>query len=652
MQRITFLVLTFLVTMLGQAQITINEVDADTPSTDTQEFVELKTDDPYTSLDGYVLVLFNGSDYGNNEVWWTLDLNGFTTDINGLWVAGGPELSPVPNYYISSNTILNGNAAFAIYQGSSFDFPEGTQATTNNLVDALVYSVNNPPSQTLLDLLDEDVHMDENENGNKDNESIQRANDGSWYVAESTPRALNDGSGVQFIGIEIVFDQDIINEGDEIEIDFVADETLTEDLTFDFTLISGDFNEDDFEGSTNLTIPAGQNSVTANITVLEDGEPEEDELMIIQTQNLPEEYVRLNNNIEAWVIDADFFVSPYGTPTNPTYDVVQKNIPSGYYDEIDGKSGQELRDALRDIISEEGEVRAHTYADVWTMLYELDENPENSNQSWLLYIEEPRQKFLRQRGSVSAGYWNREHVFPRSRGGFYAIEEDDIATGKDVWLNTNADSIRHGMTDIHALRATDATENISRGNKNFGDYNGPLNNQGSFKGDVSRAAFYMAIRYNFLEIVEGFPTETENGQLGDLTTLLQWHEDDPVDDFEKNRNNLAYEWQRNRNPFLDFPDLVDYIWGDMQGEVWNNPLSTEGFNDVAIKVFPNPSSGNFYIEGINDGSFIQVYDMNGKQIYQTKLSNNQLRLNDFSKGTYILKINTENASTVKRIIIE
>jgi len=653
MNKITFFLGLLFVNLLS-AQIIINEVDADTPGVDTMEFVELKTDEPFTSLDGYVLVHFNGSNFGSNQVWWTFDLDGYQTDVNGLFTIGGPELSPVPNAYMPINTILNGNAALGVYSGSSSDFPEGTLATTNNLIDALVYSVGNPPSQTLLDLMGETEHIDEDVNGNKDFESMQRDNDGNWFVAEPTPRALNDGTGITLNGITIVFDEEIIDEGDTIEIDFVLDFPAEEEFTLEFTLSNDDFDENDYEGDTFVVFQEGDTSATATIEILLDNQPEEDELMIISMLPVDETtYMKNNNNIEVWVIDADFFVSPFGTPLEPTYGIVQPAIPSGYYSTLDGKSGEELKQALQDIIADPEVARIHPYAEVWEMLKELDENPKNSNQVWRIYLESPEQKFLRQVGSSGVGRWNREHVFPRSRGNFFAINSlDEFPTGKENWIATNADSTRHGMTEIHSLRVADATENNVRGNQHFGQYNGPIGNQGSFKGDAARCIFYMAVRFNELEVVEGFPTETLNGQHGDLTTMLEWHELDPPDDFEMNRNNLAWGWQRNRNPFIDLPELIDYIFGDKQDQIWNNPMNTKDFSQNELSAYPNPSNGKFQIKGLEENANIQIFNMQGKRVHLQRINEDNMIELDLNSGTYILKIDTSTSSQVKKIIIE
>lgn len=108
--------------------------------------------------------------------------------------------------------------------------------------------------------------------------------------------------------------------------------------------------------------------------------------------------------------------------------------------------------------------------------------------------------------------------------------------------------------------------------------------QDSDKGDIARAIFYLVARYNFLsgedpdgissdnpnlEIVQdntvraGYTSDATNtGKQGILTDLLEWHHLDPVDDFEIKRNDILYRnYTYNRNPFIDFPDWVDYIWG-------------------------------------------------------------------------------------------
>lgn len=124
--------------------------------------------------------------------------------------------------------------------------------------------------------------------------------------------------------------------------------------------------------------------------------------------------------------------------------------------------------------------------------------------------------------------------------------------------------------------------NSSRGNKDF-DLGGtalaesPENRTDSdsfeprnaVKGDVARMMFYMDVRYEGGDetgtpdlILRNFaPTGSSAPEMGKLCVLLQWHIQDPVDSFESRRNNRIYEWQQNRNPFIDNPQWAQSIYG-------------------------------------------------------------------------------------------
>ena len=641
----------FLCKLITAQNVIINELDSRNPGIDTAEFIELKTQSPNTPLDGYVMVLFNGSSSGGNSSYYTLDLDGFVTDFNGLFVIGGADVSPSPNFIVSQNTFQNGVDAVGIYVGNDFNYPDGTLATTANLVDALVYSHGQSDGQDLPTLLNFNGIINENINGQGLVESIQRADDGSWFVATPTPRVPNEGGGVLPIFIDVNTPASTVNEGEDYTITFTASSTLSEDLTLNFSVENGNFDQNDFTGNTTVSIPSGEDSASTTLSIIDDNLDEGDETFIIDIVEPAPPYVLLQNEIQVIVIDNDFQVASWGSPVNPTFDQVNSTAPDGYYDDLDGKAGEELIDAMQDLIAEEGVVRIHTYSDIIDILKEADQSPDNSNQVWLMYREENRAKYLFQTGSDGTGFWNREHVFPRSRGGFFSIEDDGIATGINVWWNTNADSLRHGNSDAHALRATDANENSSRGNKNFGDYVGPTGNEASFYGDVARSAFYMAIRFNGLSVVDGFPTLSNAGELGDLQTLLDWHELDPADDFEMNRNNVIYNWQQNRNPFIDYPELVDYIWGDKQGDVWNQPLSLveEEFNEFSF--YPNPTSGKITVKGLANAE-VEVFTLQGKSIQKSEINNETHIHLDVSSGMYLLRFTSNNTSLVKRLIVK
>ncbi len=144
--------------------------------------------------------------------------------------------------------------------------------------------------------------------------------------------------------------------------------------------------------------------------------------------------------------------------------------------------------------------------------------------------------------------WNREHVWPQSHLGDF-----------DKSLSNSDDDIR---TDLHNLRACGVATNGAKGDKFFGDGSGntyyAMVNGSDHRGDVARICFYMYVRYPELSLVNG--SSGTSTQYGDLSTLIKWNEEDPVDEFEKQRNNRIEEYQGNRNPFIDHPEYADKLF--------------------------------------------------------------------------------------------
>lgn len=225
---------------------------------------------------------------------------------------------------------------------------------------------------------------------------------------------------------------------------------------------------------------------------------------------------------------------------------------NSYYEAAYGKTGADLKSALYNIIKVQEKL---TYDQVWEALKETDEDPNNKDNVILLYTGRSQEKST---NGGNADDWNREHVWAKSHGDF-------------------GTSIGPG-TDIHHLRPTDASVNSSRGNKDF-DNGGSLHNEctecrydgdsweppSRVKGDIARMLFYMAVRYEGngeLDLELSDTVNTSPAPLhGKLTTLLEWHKQDPVDEFEIRRNETIYQnWQKNRNPFIDHPEWAELIW--------------------------------------------------------------------------------------------
>lgn len=650
----TFIALAMLCAYVSNAQVVINEIDSDNFSTDEQEFIELKSDVPNFSLNGYILVLYNGSPTSStgNKSYYAFDLDGIVTDINGLAVIGNSLVTPLPDGYFSTNTIQNGQDAVALYLGNSSDFPDQTNVTATNLIDAVVYGNNNPDATTLMQVLGVSTQINESMNGLGTTQSIQRKNDGTYEVKAPTPGANNDGSGFVFnyVGINTTITE--INEGDSFTVNFSTTMPVTENVTFTYSLLNGSFNEADYVANLTITIPAGQSSFDTTITLVDDTLDEGDEVMMIALGTLPAGFKPFNGSRDVRVIDNDFTVATWGTPLNPTYGMVSSTVPDGYYDSLEGLSGDALRQGIQNIIADPNLIRKHTYGDVTDILNQADQNPENSNEVWLMYVEQGRAKYKFQTTASSTGSWNREHIYPQSRGGF-ANATSSEAFGMDVWEPTNASDLTAGHSDAHHIRAEDGPENSSRGNRDFGDdYNGPANSQGSWHGDVARSLFYMALRYNQLSVVFGNPSDNTAYQLGDLTYLLNWNQQDPSDDFEMNRNNIIYTWQYNRNPFIDYPLLADYIWGANAGQVWSASLSTTTNTGTEFAIYPNPATSILYVGGLQTDATLEIYSVSGQMVFKQNVSGTAAVTIDLPSGLYVAKIASEGQISVKKLLIK
>ncbi|MGK7951626.1 MAG: hypothetical protein AB4368_23270 [Xenococcaceae cyanobacterium] len=173
--------------------IVINEIDADTPSTDDAEFIEL--DDGgigNTSLDGFTLVFYNGS---NDESYKAIDLDGFSTNADGFFVLGNASIANA-DIVFNNNTLQNGADAVALYQLDATDFPNGTSVTADNLVNAIVYDTNDADDAGLLVLTPDSPQFNEDENNNKDTESLQRIPNGTAIFIAQTPTPGTDNTEV------------------------------------------------------------------------------------------------------------------------------------------------------------------------------------------------------------------------------------------------------------------------------------------------------------------------------------------------------------------------------------------------------------------------------------------------------------------------
>lgn len=234
--------------------------------------------------------------------------------------------------------------------------------------------------------------------------------------------------------------------------------------------------------------------------------------------------------------------------------------PATYYNSATG-TGATLKTQLRSIVSS---MTGVNYGNARYSAPYTDGDPNASGNILLIY----------NRASVSStwdsgGTWNREHIWPVSRLG----------------VSDPGNSTTNLSSDQFNLRPANPSINSSRGNKPFGmdSTTGGFGHQGSYyfpgdsdAGDVARAQFYMATRYSQLTLTDGSPSGT---QMGDLSSLLNYHYRDVPDEFEQRRNHAIYglagenspaianpHRQSNRNPYVDRPEFVWSVFMDQEND--------------------------------------------------------------------------------------
>ena len=273
--------------------------------------------------------------------------------------------------------------------------------------------------------------------------------------------------------------------------------------------------------------------------------------------------------------------------------IVMAAPPEGYYDGVDDSSAAALAASLHDIIDDHTRFPyTSTATDIWDIVNAADEDPLNPGNILDIYKNASYPKI-----PGGTGAYNREHSWPKSYG------------------FPNDNSSNYPYTDAHHLFASDASYNSSRSNNPYRNCDAGCNEKTTLEtngrgggsgfypgnsnwargttgaetwqtwsgrqGDVARAMFYMAVRYeggfhgvtghnepdliltDDYALIQAYKTGANEAMayMGMLTDLLAWHEADPVDDMERRRNDVIFSFQGNRNPFIDSPDWVGCVFG-------------------------------------------------------------------------------------------
>lgn len=358
-------------------------------------------------------------------------------------------------------------------------------------------------------------------------------------------------------------------------------------------------------------------------------------------------------------------------------------IPTGYYDGAAGLTGAALKTKLSEIITNGHKDMGYGRGTggLWTAYFTTDVDNYFEKDGTLLdmYSENPNPNingavndaYQYKLGQVSVGgnqcgngnnyensCYNREHSLPKSYfGGINATpmaNDAHFVIPTDYYVNSKRGNMLYGETSS----PTQTFSNGSRiGTSSFPGYSGTIFEPiDEFKGDLARMWLYFITRYedklvSFYNLnVSGTPFDgsTDKGyQQWIINMLLKWSIKDPVSQREIDRNNAVYNFQGNRNPFIDHPEFIE--------QIWKSTLSTdEKIAQNNLDIYPNPVKNNtLFVNGrdIQKIKRIEIYNISGAlvQVVENPFSKgNNIQLRNLNKGVYILK--AEN--TTQKFILE
>jgi endonuclease I len=362
-------------------------------------------------------------------------------------------------------------------------------------------------------------------------------------------------------------------------------------------------------------------------------------------------------------------------------------IPTGYYNTATG-TGLTLKTQLKKIIDDvnDGLASEHLHTDqgygaLWTLFTHSafrDNYYENDNSLLDMYSENPSgtdpynfTSTTQQCGNYSSegDCYNREHLVPQSYFDNYATDpmknDPFFVVPSDGKVNGDRGNFPFGKVGTATYTSQNGSKKGNGINSGYAQgYSGtvfePID---EFKGDIARAFFYFATRYeeamnNFYTTANATSCQAKNmfdGSTGRVFTnpfidiLVKWHTDDPVSPKEIAINNAVYyNHQNNRNPYIDHPEYV--------GMIWNSFLANTSFEfENTITIYPNPAINNeITISSEAEFKSIVVYNLNGQIIQENKYPSRVdylYKVNNLPNGFYLVQMASENAVATKKVIV-
>lgn len=243
-----------------------------------------------------------------------------------------------------------------------------------------------------------------------------------------------------------------------------------------------------------------------------------------------------------------------------------------YYQNADGEKGSALKTAMWAIIKDPQTVG---YSGLWNAYRTTDKRDDG--KVWDMYSSITNYDFDDHGSSFpyeGSGY-NREHSFPRSWfGGEVEPMNSDVMhiVPTDGYVNNRRNNYPFGETTNPTYTSDGGFSKL--GPSSISGYSGTVfEPNDEYKGDFARIYFYMATCYE--DQIDTWSSPMLSGdeykpyQDWALNMLLRWAAEDPVSQKEIDRNNAVYKWQGNRNPYVDYPGLEQYVWGEYKDKAFS-----------------------------------------------------------------------------------
>ncbi|MDO4195774.1 MAG: endonuclease, partial [Prevotellaceae bacterium] len=240
------------------------------------------------------------------------------------------------------------------------------------------------------------------------------------------------------------------------------------------------------------------------------------------------------------------------------------NGTGNYYRDADGKKGKALKTALHDIINSHTTI---SYNGLWDCYKTTDVRADG--KIWDMYSNITNYRpGTDQAGNYSAegDCYNREHSMPKSWFGDASPMVSDLMHifPTDAYVNGRRSNYPFGETNGESYKSANGFSKL--GKSTTPGYSGTVfEPNDEYKGDFARIYFYMVTCYEN-SVASWSSDMLANNKYPAFKTwaldmLLRWAKEDPVSEKEINRNNAVYNHQHNRNPFVDYPGLEQYVWG-------------------------------------------------------------------------------------------